>query len=103
MILLDLLTFLGRMHPLIVHLPIGFLLLALVFDGASYLKKYAYLRQAIPFMLLIGFTFAATASVLGYLLSLTGDYDDQTLNNHKLSGIFLTMTAGLLYLLTTAL
>jgi uncharacterized membrane protein len=102
MILLDIFTFLGRMHPLIVHLPIGFLLLALIFDGASYFKRYAHLSRAVPFSLLVGFAFAAIACVLGYMLSLTGDYDDQVLSQHRLSGISLTITAGVLYILTTA-
>lgn len=99
--LVDILTFFGRMHPLIVHLPIGFLLLAIIFDGISYHKKYGYLLPAVPFTLLMGFVSAAAACVMGYLLSLTGDYDDQILNNHKLSGISLTLMAGVLYGMTT--
>ncbi|MEX2232395.1 MAG: c-type cytochrome domain-containing protein [Cyclobacteriaceae bacterium] len=101
MILLDIFTFLGRLHPLIIHLPIGFLLLAIIFDGISYHKKYGYLIRAVPFTLLIGFASAAAACVLGFMLSFTGDYDDQILNNHKFSGISLTLTAGILYVMTT--
>ncbi len=101
MILLDIFTFLGRMHPLIIHLPIGFLLLAILFDAISYQKKFGYLRQAVPFTLLIGFFSAVTACVFGYMLSLTGDYDNQILNNHLISGICLTLFAGILYAFTT--
>jgi uncharacterized membrane protein len=86
MMLADILTFSGRMHPLIVHLPIGFLLLAMVFDGVSYLKKYENLNNAVPFALLLGFLSAVIACVLGYILSLSGEYDLQTLNHHKVSG-----------------
>src|SRR5687768_4154613 len=102
MILLDIFTFLGRLHPLIIHLPIGFLLLAIVFDGLSYHRKYRYLFRAVPFTLLIGFATATIACVLGLILSFKGDYDDQILNNHKFSGISLTVMAGILYWLTTA-
>lgn len=102
MILLDIFTFLGRMHPLIIHLPIGFLLLAIIFDIVSYHKKFEFLHRAVPFTLLIGFASAAAACVLGYMLSRTGDYDHQILNNHKLSGISLALMAGMLYGLTTA-
>ena len=102
MILLDIFTFLGRMHPLIIHLPIGFLLLAIIFDGISYHKKYDYLKRAVPFTLLIGCIFAGAACVLGLMLSVTGDYDDQILSNHKFSGISLTLIAGILYGLNTA-
>ncbi|MEO7179368.1 MAG: hypothetical protein ABI141_00905, partial [Gemmatimonadaceae bacterium] len=31
--------FVGRLHPLVVHLPIGFLLLALVLEGASRMRR----------------------------------------------------------------
>lgn len=88
---------------MIIHLPIGFLLLAIIFDAVSYHKNYAYLSRAVPFSLLIGFASAAVACVLGFMLSLNGDYDHQTLSNHKLSGISLTLIAGLLYAMTTAL
>ena len=102
MILLDIFTFLGRLHPLIVHLPIGFILLAMIFDGVSYFKRYEHLNRAVPFTLLVGSVSAGAACVLGYMLSLTGDYDYQTLNNHKISGILLTLMVSVLYGMTTA-
>ena len=101
MMLIDILTFSGRMHPLIVHLPIGFLLLAIIIDGVSYIRKYEHLNSAVPFALLMGFASAAIACVLGYMLSLSGDYDHQTLSHHKTSGILLTLMAGILYGITT--
>ena len=88
---------------MMIHLPIGFLLLAIVFDVASYSKNYEYLRRAVPFTLMTGFASAAVACVLGFMLSLKGDYDGQTLSNHKLSGISLTLMAGVLYVMTTSL
>src|SRR6185295_13745924 len=100
MILTDILTFSGRMHPLIVHLPIGFLLLAMIFDGVSYFKKYEHLKSAVPFALLMGFASAAIASVLGYMLSLSGDYDHRILSHHKTAGILLTLIAVILYGIT---
>jgi uncharacterized membrane protein len=97
---LDLTTFLGHLHPLVVHLPIGFLLLAVVFEFLSYLKKFEELKHALSFTLLLGFLAAAVASGCGYLLSLGGNYDPLTLSNHKLAGILLTIVSGVLYLLT---
>jgi hypothetical protein len=49
----------------------------------------------------MGFASASIACVLGYMLSLTGDYDQQTLNRHQISGILLTVIAGMLYGITT--
>jgi uncharacterized membrane protein len=99
--LLDITGFLGHLHPLVVHLPIGFLLLALIFDLVSYHHSYTYLKAAVPVTLLAGFISAVAASIFGYLLSLSGDYDGSTLANHKIAGIVLTIIAGLLFFATT--
>ncbi|WP_214227900.1 c-type cytochrome domain-containing protein [Pedobacter sp. B4-66] len=102
MILLDIFTFSGRLHPLIVHLPIGFILLATLFNILSYLQKYRYLKQSVPLILLIGFVAAVLACVFGYVLSLSGDYDADTLSHHKFSGITLAIICGLLYFSSTS-
>jgi uncharacterized membrane protein len=101
MILLDVFTFLGRMHPLVVHLPIGFILLGIVFHALAYHRKYAYLDQAVSFIFMLGFVSAVTASVLGYMLSLNGDYGGEVFDNHRVSGIALTLMAGFVYWMTT--
>ncbi|MEP7257169.1 MAG: c-type cytochrome domain-containing protein [Flavitalea sp.] len=100
MILLDLSTFTGRLHPLIVHLPLGFLLLAVMFNLAGYYRKFDYLAQAVPFTLFAGFISATLACFSGYLLSLSGDYDHSILRQHKISGITLAAVSGLLFLFT---
>jgi len=92
----DFLTFLGRLHPIVVHLPIGFLLLAVLLDLAAWRARFHYLRQAVPFVLFVGFLSAVVACLFGYLLSLTGDYDEVLLNRHKVSGIALAVGAGIL-------
>ena len=101
MTLLDILTFSGRLHPLIVHLPIGFLLLATLFNLLAYTRRFRYLQQAVPITLLAGFAAAVLACIFGYLLSLRGDYDVAALGNHKVSGISLAAISGLLYFTTT--
>lgn len=101
MILLNLTTFLGRLHPLIVHLPIGFLLLAILFNFMSYWPKYKTLKVAIPFTLMAGFVAAILACLLGLLLSYTGQYNHQLLNAHKRAGISVAVLSGILYLLGT--
>ncbi|MFC0186586.1 Uncharacterized membrane protein [Pseudarcicella hirudinis] len=100
MILLDIITFFGRLHPLIVHLPIGFLLLAVIFDLVSYFPKYQVLKSAVSFTLFAGFCSAVIACIFGYLLSLTGDYDTTLLRHHKNSGIGIALFSGILFLLT---
>lgn len=99
--LLDITGFLGHLHPLAVHLPIGFLLLAVLFNLISYYKRYAYLKAAVGFTLLAGFVSALASCVFGWLLSLGDGYDAATLYSHKIAGIGLTLIAGLLYWLET--
>ncbi|MBZ5858778.1 c-type cytochrome domain-containing protein [Flavihumibacter profundi] len=101
MILLDITTYLGHLHPLIVHLPIGFLLLAVLFELLSYVKRYEYLKPAVSFALLLGFISAVFACIFGYMLSLSGDYDLLNLANHKITGIAVAVVSGLLFLCTT--
>lgn len=101
MMLLDITTFMGRLHPMIVHLPIGFLLLAVVFELLSYTPKFSYLKTAVSITLLFGFIAATAACMLGYLLSLSGDYEYGQLNRHKLTGIAVAILSGLLFLFTT--
>ncbi|HTE07506.1 MAG TPA: DUF2231 domain-containing protein, partial [Flavitalea sp.] len=101
MTLLYIFTFSGRLHPLVVHLPIGFILLATVFDLLAYSTKYAHLRQAVSITLFFGFVAAVLACTFGYILFLSGDYEKKTLSNHQFSGILLAVIAGLLFYSTT--
>ena len=101
MVFTDIITFLGRFHPLIVHLPIGFLLMAAVFNVLSYFPNYRFLKDAMSFTLLAGFLSAVAACMLGYLLSQSGEYDPEVLSQHRLSGILLAILAGILWSMTT--
>ncbi|MGC6430043.1 MAG: c-type cytochrome domain-containing protein [Jejuia sp.] len=86
----DFVLFLGRFHPLIVHLPIGFLLFAFVLEILGRQKKYKAITAAIPLALLLGFLSAFVACVLGYMLSLSGDYEEGMLDNHFWFGVITT-------------
>src|SRR5690606_22062563 len=83
----DFLLFLGRWHLVLVHFPIGMLVLAFLFALLGRWKRYAVLNPVLPFMLLFGATFAIIARIAGYLLSLSGGYDSQTLSFHQWLGI----------------
>ncbi|WP_025761187.1 c-type cytochrome domain-containing protein [Dyadobacter tibetensis] len=100
---IDILSFIGRLHPLLVHLPIGFILLAAIFDWSSYWSRYAYLKVASSATLLLGAFSAIIASVLGWMLSWSGGYDDIYLNNHMFSGLSLCLLSILLYLVHLAM
>jgi uncharacterized membrane protein len=103
MMLLDIVTFLGRLHPVVVHLPIGFLLVGAAFDLLSYIPRYRILKEAVSIALLAGFLSAVIACILGYLLSLGGEYDPGILGNHRLGGIMLAIASGILWSMTTSI
>ena len=94
----DVVLFFGRFHPLMVHLPIGFLILAVVMELSSRLPRFEALRPAIPFAWLLGAISAAVAVILGYLLSLGGGYEADTLFWHQWLGIAMTILSLVIYL-----
>ena len=100
MIVADLLTFFGRLHPVVVHLPIGILILALLLDLYAYRKQQDHFKPTVQLSLLAGFLSAVTACVLGYVLSLSGDYQPDALSRHQYAGIAVAIISGILYLIT---
>lgn len=85
--------FLGRLHPLIVHLPIGFLLLAGIMQALAYFKKerFAKLDPAISLTLICGVFSCIAAAIVGWFLADGGGYNSETLSWHKWLGIALTV------------
>jgi uncharacterized membrane protein len=78
---------LGRFHPLIVHLPIGFLLLAFIFECASLVPRFKKLKQAVSATVMLGALAATIACITGYLLKQEGGYDDGIADLHEVLGI----------------
>ncbi|MBC7924006.1 MAG: ribonuclease inhibitor [Ferruginibacter sp.] len=99
----DWLIFLGRFHPLLVHLPIGFLLVAFLMEVFSRFRRYEGLQPATSFVLLLGAVSAVATTVLGYFLSLGGGYDEDTLFWHQWLGIGVAVAAVLAYALKAKL
>ncbi len=88
----------GRLHPVLVHLPIGILLLAALFYFLSKKEKFAVLQPAIRIALFWGVLSAAASCISGLLLSRSGDYDEQLVNTHKWFGIAVAFVSLLAYL-----
>ncbi|WP_149274378.1 c-type cytochrome domain-containing protein [Pareuzebyella sediminis] len=95
----DVLKFLGRFHPMVVHLPIGFLLMAGISQLATRWPKFYTLKPYTPYLWALGAWSAFFSVVFGYLLSLSGDYDTDTLFWHQWSGIALLALSTGCYLL----
>lgn len=91
----DLITFIGRFHPLWVHLPIGFLMIAVLFKVYVVLVKKAALQEAVSFALFLGAVSVLIAAVLGFLLSQSGGYEGELLDVHLVAGWITVGLAGI--------
>tara|TARA_R110002049_G_scaffold37208_1_gene117445 strand:- start:10880 stop:12256 length:1377 start_codon:yes stop_codon:yes gene_type:complete len=92
----NLYQFFGRFHAMFVHLPIGFIILAVIFELISF-KKKVDLHVAISYAFLIGALSGVFSIVLGLMLASDGSYNEATLNIHKWTAIALTAITFLLY------
>ncbi|WP_395626970.1 c-type cytochrome domain-containing protein [Daejeonella sp.] len=89
--------FIGRFHPVLVHLPIGVLLIAALFQWLSRKEKYKSLSTAVSIALFWGMVSAIFACISGYLLSNSGDYDGDLISNHQWFGIAVAGVSILAY------
>lgn len=89
--------FLGRFHPLVVHLPIGFLLLAGLAEIVAR-RRGIDLNNAISIMLLSGAIASVLAVILGWLLASAGGYNESTLFWHRWAGVTVAVVSILAWL-----
>lgn len=97
MILLSLSGFLGRFHPVLVHLPIGILLLGILLHWLSRKEQYANLKPAVSITLLLGAFSAVLSCISGWLLAAGAEYNEDTLDQHRWMGIAVAVIAILYY------
>ena len=94
-------NFLGRLHPLMVHFPISFLLLAAILELLSLKNFESSLRPGISALVFIGATSAVVAALLGWQLSNQEENMGDTFTVHQWTGNITAMvgfiTAVLLY------
>ena len=96
--MLEFLQYLGKYHPVILHLPIGALYFTFFLSISEKIFKENFLN---PIRIGLGFSFvfAVISCFLGYFLSLSGDYGEETLNIHMWLGISTAVfNGGLLWL-----
>jgi uncharacterized membrane protein len=97
----NLILFFGRLHPLLVHLPIGFLTLLAVIEVARRLKWFKASAEARGVILACTVLSAITTVACGLMLASEGGYDPSLLAWHKWMGIslaiFVIATAGAFY------
>lgn len=95
---LELSTFFGRLHPLVVHLPIGFLILAILLSNWK-IKPNASLTKGVQIIWVLSFISALFSAIAGWLLAQNGYYIDELLKQHQWTGILLVVLsfAGLIF------
>ena len=97
-------AFLGRFHPLWVHLPIGILFLLAFLEAVGWAARWPRLRW-LPavgpgqrtLVLLVGAAAAVTAALLGWLLAHDGDYEGARVRTHQWLGIAAAAAAVLVF------
>jgi len=96
---LSILDLTGRLHPLLVHLPIGILLLGCFFQWLTVNSRFVFLQPVIPVILFWGMISAIASCISGYILAGSGDYDDILVSRHQWLGISVAVASFILYLL----
>jgi uncharacterized membrane protein len=91
-------TFFGRFHPLLVHLPIGMLLIAFVLELLSKRQQTAVFQPAVVPVLFWSMISAWASCGAGYLLSLSGDYSPELLEEHQYQGLGLAAISTVLWI-----
>ena len=76
------LEFIGRLHPLVLHLPIGILFMAYLVEFYSLYTKKNF-REVQSLILLLASISAVVSILTGLLLIRGGDYSGDTVYNHK--------------------
>ncbi len=89
MIVFDISSFFGRFHPLVVHLPIGFILLAIFLEIYAGYKKLNFSRRIVSFCWFLGFISSLFAALFGWLLASNGYYIEENIYLHRWSGVLI--------------
>ncbi len=87
----------GRMHPLLLHLPIGFLFLVVLFWFFRKEFSRESFQKVTRFMLALTALSIAFAALMGFFLSTESGYTGVTLTRHKWSGVALSLVCYVLY------
>lgn len=79
--------FLGRFHPVFLHLPIGLLALVPLLALFGRKPERAHLRAAVPFVMVATTVSALLATALGWMLAWAGAYEGDILVRHQWGGV----------------
>ncbi len=92
--------FIGRFHVIIVHFPIGLIVLAAAMEVLSYFTAFSHLARTQPFMLWMGFLSSIVATVVGFLLMSAEDFSGRAMSLHLYFGLAVVVLALLALILS---
>jgi len=81
--------FIGKFHPLLVHLPIGFLVLLGVLELLTLRSKKPQFTDAVRVVLALTFPVTLASIVCGWLLAGSGEYEGSNVFWHRWLGVAL--------------
>ena len=89
--------FIGRFHSMVVHFPIGLLLLAILLEVLARKPRFEHLSSTINLLLLAGAAGAVAAVLAGLFLEMAPGYEADTLSLHKRLGIGIAILSFIAY------
>jgi mono/diheme cytochrome c family protein len=93
MVLADIIHLFGRLHPLVLHLPIGIFVVIALYMLFSRRQDTVLLVQGLT----VNMAFTVITVVFGLILASEGGYAADILQYHKLSGIGFLLVQGVLF------
>lgn len=91
--------FIGRFHPLVVHLPIALILLVPVMELVGRDQRFPHLRASAPFVLILALISGIVASLLGWCLGRSGGFSGPLITQHMWGGASLLLLGLLCWVL----
>jgi hypothetical protein len=89
----ELAQFLGRFHPLAVHIPIALLLLVPLLECAALAREQGHLRQSVDFVLGLAAGATIASAWLGWMLAWSGGYEGSLVTRHMWGGFALAVAS----------
>lgn len=90
---------LGRFHPLLVHLPIGFIVLLAILEWLALRPQWKELNAATRVILALNIPASVASVVCGWLLALDGSYESGALFWHRWLGTGVAVACLILWML----
>ncbi len=95
---MDFIYFLGRLHVLALHLPIGIIYVAVLLEFLARRPRFAGLASAATFLWGAAAVTAIITVVLGLMHASEGGFTGESLQRHRLLGIVIAITSTALWI-----